>query len=79
MNDYLQVLAGGASRADVVQAFFGSTEHQTKMTQDIYQEFLRRDADPSGLFFYMRSLSQGKSEADLIGSVLASTEYAPQA
>jgi hypothetical protein len=75
---YTQVLAGGASRADVVQAFFASSEHQTRMTQETYEKFLRRDADASGLFFYSQALGQGKSEVDLVGSILGSTEYAPR-
>jgi hypothetical protein len=79
VNYYTQVLAGGASRADVVQAFFASSEHQTRMTEEIYQKFLRRDADPSGLFFSTRILSQGKSDVNLTGSVLGSAEYAPLA
>ncbi|HLJ97862.1 MAG TPA: DUF4214 domain-containing protein [Gemmataceae bacterium] len=74
---YTQVLASVASRADVVQSFFGSPEYRNKLTEDTYQQFLHRDADSAGLWMYTQSLSKGGTDLMVMDSVLSSPEYAP--
>lgn len=67
-------LAGGASRADVVRAFWASAESRTVRADDLYQRLLRRPGDPAGLAAAMRSLASG-DDLGLAAALATSEEY----
>jgi hypothetical protein len=68
-------LAGGASRASVVQSIVTSSEGMKVEAQEIYMECLGRGVDPSGLQSVMNALHAGASRENLIGVLMNSLEY----
>ena len=53
-------LEAGASRQEVAQGFWESTEHRGQQVDDYYATYLGRAADPEGRQTCMGRFSQGK-------------------
>src|SRR5262249_41123204 len=60
----------GVSRTQVVQAIESSGEYRTNMVQSIYQRYLRRAADPSGLATWVNFLGSGGTDEQLEAAIL---------
>jgi hypothetical protein len=69
------LLAGGDSRADVVQKVMMSTEAEQVAVNDAYQTFLRRDADAAGLGSWVAKKQHGLTTDQMFVALLSSDEY----
>ena len=68
-------LAGGDIRIAVAGDVLQSREAAELLVRGLYQEFLRRDADPVGLAAFAVPLQQGAGEAAIVVGIVGSAEY----
>jgi hypothetical protein len=68
-------LNAGATRAQVVQGFEASLEYRTDVVEHVYNLFLHRNADPTGLASSLALLANGGTQLQLEALVAGSTEY----
>src|SRR5581483_7409539 len=52
-NNWMLQISRGASHAQIVNAILGSQEYQTDVIENLYHQYLRRDADAGGLAFFL--------------------------
>jgi len=71
----LDFLNSGGSHAQVAQLVLNSVEYRTKLTQNLYQQFLRRAAAQTEIDFFLNALQQGATMEQLIAALVSSTEY----
>src|SRR5215831_18547862 len=71
----LDFLDSGGSHAQVAQIVLNSVEYRTKLTQNLYQQFLHRDAAQTEIDFFLNALQQGATVEQLIAALVSSTEY----
>lgn len=69
------LLDQGTSRTLVAQAIEQSQEWRSDQVQALYRQFLRRDADPSGLNTFVTFLSNGGTLQQLKAILTSSDEY----
>lgn len=72
---WTDALAAGTPRGQVVAAILGSTERRTIAIGSIYQRYLGRTVDPTGLATWLGVLGGG-TEDDVVAGVVGSVEYA---
>ena len=72
---WIDLLQGGATRQQVVQAIWESAEHRGQEVDQVYVTYLHRSADADGRGFWTNALLGGMSEETLAGGFLASAEY----
>jgi hypothetical protein len=75
VQGWLQALAAGFTRAEVVAGFLDSPEHFTLEVQAAYHDFLGRAADTGALAYWLPQLEHGASQRELFSVVLSSDEY----
>ncbi|QVL33599.1 DUF4214 domain-containing protein [Telmatocola sphagniphila] len=75
-NSWLTQLENGSvSRYYVTQAFINSTENRTNQVQGWFEQYLDRNADPTGLAFYVNQLQTGFSESQVLSEIILSSEF----
>jgi hypothetical protein len=67
--------AGQASRSQVAQLIFTSTEFQQDLVNILYRQYLHRDADDIGLMFFVGSLQRGARDENVAAALIGSDEY----
>lgn len=68
-------IVNGATREQIVETFWNSSEHRGIQVDATYFFYLHRRADPVGRQFYIDALIGGLGEDDLAASFVASAEY----
>jgi photosystem II stability/assembly factor-like uncharacterized protein len=68
-------LAAGASRQDVVAPLFKSNEYAVNLVNGLYQKYLGRPADQSGLDRFVPAFLNGLSQEGLVQILVGSDEY----
>ena len=63
------------SHQQAAAQIFASDEHRRDEVNEIYLEFLGRQADPQALDHFTAALSHGLTEAQLIQQIAASDEF----
>jgi len=71
----LDFLNSGGSHAQVAQLVLNSVEYRTKLTQNLYQQFLRRAAAQTEIDFFLNALQQGATVEQLIAALVSTAEY----
>ncbi|WP_338746433.1 DUF4214 domain-containing protein [Pseudomonas putida] len=78
LNNWVDALFNGASRAEVAQAIVGSSEASDKSNSDfvdaLYQSALGRSADEAGKAAWTEALAAGVSHADVALGIVGSAE-----
>ncbi len=77
-----QIVSRDSTLRDVVSAFMGSSEHQSKSANlsneqfiaTLYQKILKRDADPASLAYWSSALEDQLDRVDVITQFLGSQE-----
>jgi hypothetical protein len=72
---WIDVLAGGASTADVARGFLFSEEYCTQQVTELYAALLGRAPDPTGLAYWMGKMSNGTAFQEIQYGFLTSDEY----
>jgi hypothetical protein len=72
---WTQVLATGASRAQVALGILGSTEAGQEKVSEGYHTLLGREVDQTGLSFWTQSLQNGMTVEVFLAMLIASDEY----
>ena len=75
LKAFLQSLAQGATRAQVVQGIEGSTEYETNLVENLYSTYLKRPADKTGLDAFVADLQAGITIEQVKAAILGSAEY----
>jgi len=70
-----QMLNGGASPTQVVSAIWQSSEHRELQIDDYYQTFLNRQADSSGMAYWLNLFLSGASESAIQLGFATSGEF----
>src|SRR5262249_18363275 len=63
----------------VIQAILGSMEYRLRAVRSMYDDLLRRQADPTGLASFVGSLNQGAQERDVVVALASNGEYRQEA
>ncbi len=72
------MLAAGASRAQVADLLFSSTEYQNRLVNSMYESLLDRPADAPGLAFFSAELNSGLTDQQVVAQIISSDEFAHQ-
>ena len=75
---WTQLLAGGNTRSQVAQGFWGSVEHRGQEVEQYYATYLNRSADPGGLAFWKAAFASGMDERGMALAFTNSAEYQAQ-
>lgn len=75
LNYYSTQLRNGTSRADIVEAFWNSTENRGRIVDGLYSQFLNRSADSFGRAYWIARMAGGDTIEDLTRAMLNSAEY----
>ena len=70
-----QLVSGVRSRSQVVEALVSSDEYRINAIQDLYRNYLGRDADPPGQASFLAMLRAGSSIDEVRVGILGSSEY----
>jgi uncharacterized delta-60 repeat protein len=70
-----QVLANGASFAQVAAAILASPEYRQDIVTAAYELFLRREPDTGGLNGFTAALGQGARDEQVFAAIVGSQEY----
>ncbi|CAI3788171.1 hypothetical protein AHFPHNDE_01844 [Pseudomonas sp. MM227] len=80
LNSWVTALFNGASRGDIAQSIVNSAEAATKVNADfidtLYSNALDRPADTEGKAFWVDSLAQGVTQAEVAVAIVGSPEAA---
>jgi hypothetical protein len=79
IRHWLSKAQAGWTRAQVVDGFLESREYLHGLVKGVYQSVLGRVAETAALSFWGEQLARGMAEAELIGRVAASQEFADRA
>lgn len=78
LNSWVTALFNGASRGDIAQSIVNSAEAATKVNADfidtLYSNALDRPADTEGKAFWVDSLAQGVTQAEVAVAIVGSPE-----
>jgi parallel beta-helix repeat protein len=74
-NSWLELLAGGHSRAEIVDGFIWSPEYLALKVSDLYQSLLDRDPTQEELNAWVGRILDGSNLTDAAKEMLASDEY----
>lgn len=71
-------LAGLAEsgRQRIADIIFASSEHRSNLVRDLYQKYLRRSAESTGLAAFVTELARGARPEQLAAAIIGSGEYA---
>lgn len=72
---FTTALARGATRGQVVDVVFASTEYRQNLVQQLYQRFLHRAADSLGRDYFVAALEREVPDAEIVAALGASGEY----
>jgi len=72
---FTRELANGESTLEIARQLLGSTIGEQAIVDSVYQQFLGRAADKTGLSFYTKMIDNGFTPGQVTVDVLASTEY----
>ncbi len=72
---WLNQLAGGASRYDVVLGIVSSREHESLVVAGDYQQYLGRSGSPAEIAYWVNTMQQGASDAQVLAGFLSAHEY----
>jgi hypothetical protein len=72
---FAAALQAGVPRIDVATAVLTSLESNTRLVGQLYQQYLRRPADPTGLQTWVGLLSRGGTVEQVIQGIVGSLEY----
>jgi hypothetical protein len=72
---YTKALAGGTTRAEVVETLLGSLEYRQLLVEGFYERFLLRGSDPGGLKDFVTNLQDGARDEQVTAMFLGSEEY----
>jgi hypothetical protein len=72
---WVQALDQGTTRSAVAAAILGSIAADTLEVEALYNQFLRRPAESTGLSSWVNALHGGLTREDLVASILGSDEY----
>lgn len=75
MNTWMQDLANGVSRDEIIWGFINSQEYLYGLVEIAYQQILNRDADSEGLNHWFDWLAEGNSPDSMRISMFGSNEY----
>jgi hypothetical protein len=75
LDAFVAQLQGGATRQQVVAAFWTSPEHRGLEVDQFYATYLHRAADAAGRALWVSALEGGMSERDVAANFLTSDEY----
>jgi hypothetical protein len=76
LNYWVQDLANGQTREQVVRSFLRSQEYADAIVGDMYQAYLDRTPDVGGAAYWVQQLTAGtQSDANLALNLLISTEF----
>src|SRR5262249_36091180 len=75
LANWVALLNQGMSRAQVARAIEQSLEARTDQVEVLYQQFLHRSADPSGLNTFVTFLGAGGTMQELETILTSSPEY----
>jgi hypothetical protein len=67
--------SGGATRTDLIRAFFNSDESRGRAVDATYVQLLQRPADAAGRSFYLGSASTGIGLNQVFVNLLSSQEF----
>jgi len=62
-------------REQLVQRIVHSAEYRSDRLQELYQQLLHHDADPTGLNFFMAFLDRGGTTEEVAAAIAGSPEY----
>jgi hypothetical protein len=68
-------LSAGASKTSIAQSFVISTEHESALVQNYYQQYLARTAAAAEVAGWVNVLQHGASSEQVIADFLGSREY----
>lgn len=72
---WLNQLTSGVSRQQVSELFLHSDEYYARLVNSYYETVLQRDADPSGLSYYVGELDAGVSTSIVLSQIVSSNEF----
>jgi hypothetical protein len=72
---WTDVLASGASPAQVAGLFTGSAEYRANLVRQDYLDFLGREPEPAALGYWVNQLASGVTEQGLAAKLLGSDEF----
>jgi hypothetical protein len=70
-----QLDSGSATRAQVVQGLLGSADYRAALVTDLFNLYLHRSPDPTGLATYTTDLAQGQTVEQVESQLVGSPEY----
>ena len=68
-------LSAGATRTQVAEQIFGSSEYLHDEVNSLYEHLLNRAADPAGLAGFVQILQNGSRDESVIAALVSSAEY----
>ena len=72
---FLSLLNSGTTKEQIAYDVLRSQEYDIGLVKYLYETFLRRPADSTGLDEYVTALQNGVTDQEIIASLLASPEY----
>jgi hypothetical protein len=72
---YTDMLAHGATRAQVAAAILGTAEYRQKLINDAYQTLLGRPVDAAGQSYWTAAMNAGINDEGLLAGIAGSPEY----
>ncbi len=75
MASFENELAAGASRTQVADQIFASSEYLKDEVNNLYERLLNRAADPGGLSAFVQLLQDGGRDEAVIAALAVSAEY----
>jgi hypothetical protein len=74
-SHWLQLLAGGVSRASIAYGFTSSSEEQKARVKLDYEHFLHREPSSTELDYWAAQFGQGLTNEDIVAGFVGSDEY----
>ncbi|MGH7967367.1 MAG: DUF4214 domain-containing protein, partial [Limisphaerales bacterium] len=72
---WLNYLASGGSRSNVVAAITATYQYRVSVAQNAFNKFLNRSPQPSDLAYWDTFLQMGGTDEQMIGQIIGSPEY----
>jgi hypothetical protein len=74
-SHWVQLLAGGVSRASIAYGFTSSSEEEKARVKLDYEHFLHREPSTSDLDYWAAQFGKGVTNEDIVAGFVASDEY----
>ena len=72
---YIDRLAAGEVRTDILRSFWASAEYRALDIRDMYDRFLDRTATDEEVVFWVAQMGAGLNKFDVAASILSSSEF----